>query len=29
VVLSDDNFSAAGASRVNQFITFELDPAAR
>jgi hypothetical protein len=29
VVISDDNFSAAGAPQINQFIAFEVDAAVR
>jgi hypothetical protein len=29
IVISDDNFSAAGAPQINQFIAFEIDPAAQ
>jgi 3-phytase/alkaline phosphatase D len=29
LVISDDNFSAAGSPQVNQFLLFEIDPAAR
>lgn len=29
IVISDDNFSAAGAPQINQFIAFEIDPSAQ